>query len=562
MGTISLDTEYLYRDVPKVNFDPLHVKVKQDGVKRIRHFFLPGEKVTLKDQDTKACTMDTRGKIYTDLVGKIIKHTSVENIYAPYARCASDMKHLTDILIKDARGYVNVYFPNVEYEGGVEMEALFSDLVENVTIFLPPEWDHEIKKHQNYMYMRVMDEELKKRAQRAKSGAAIALKLFRGDSHDVVSTSLYSDVTTSPNLFFQDHAYKYLHVEETLKIIDEIKESLQGIQDDRSIEPNIVIGILDSGLCVGHQAFAGSTLGLGNFVPVHGVQGPVSPTAGDEQPMEWEADDENDPDDRYGHGTLCASIALGRPFKVRPPDDAPFLQQTGQEEPWLTGVAPFAKIVAGRVADCEGRTHPGWVANGIRWILSLDGTDKQVDIISLSLGFNTFHAGLREAIFEANRRGKIIVCAASNDGRQQQTNIAFPARFGDVICVGSHTRLGQPSAFTPTGREIDFMAPGEDVWGASSANVNAAKPFTGTSVATPFVAGIAAIVLKAAHHIGGHELRQKVSNTTVMREILRKMASMPGHHDEAMGYGNLNPYRVFRFGEDFFKKIVDDIIYT
>eukprot|EP00058_Branchiostoma_floridae_P021800 XP_002607290.1 hypothetical protein BRAFLDRAFT_88239 [Branchiostoma floridae] len=387
-------------------------------------------------------------------------------------------------------------------------------------------------------FVKVMEEKMKSQAERAKSGNPVALKLFKGftsENEDV--TSLYSDTITSRNLFFQDHAYKFLHIQETIDVIEKIKEKRS---DGRSSDPNIVIGILDSGLKVDHLAFRGRILASKNFV--HDNL-PASSTDEDEA-MECQHDEGYDLTiDRHGHGTFCASIAAGDKFDFRAPDGTPNTRETT----WRMGVAPFAKIIYGKVASSDGNTNPKFLTEAIKWLLEFpDDSDRKVDIISLSLGFQIFDAELRKVISEANSKGKIIICAASNDGRQQQTNIAFPARFGDVICVGSHSRNGQPSASSPTGREIDFLAPGEDIWGASSAHEDAVIAMSGTSVATPFVAGIAAIVIKAAHHIGGDPLRKKVSNTTVMREILRKMASMPGHHDEAMGYGNLDPYRVFR----------------
>ncbi|XP_019617457.1 PREDICTED: uncharacterized protein LOC109464823 isoform X2 [Branchiostoma belcheri] len=55
-------------------------------------------------------------------------------------------------------------------------------------------------------------------------------------------------------------------------------------------------------------------------------------------------------------------------------------------------------------------------------------------------------------------------------------------------------------------------------------------------------------------------MRSTVCHTTVMREILRKMASMPGHHDEHMGYGNLDPWRLFKYGPDHFRQVVEEIV--
>ncbi|XP_066292417.1 uncharacterized protein [Branchiostoma lanceolatum] len=563
MGTISIDSRYLYYEVRTETFDPLKAKIEQDGVKKIKHFHLPKQHVTRVDPYNNKCTTDTT--VYNNLVSDIIKHAVIENIYAPYAESFDDVKSLTNAIIKEVSGNVNVYFPNAVYDDGKEVDVFLSRCSENVRIFLPPEWEQKMTK-KSLRFVKVMDDKKTNQVKRANSGKANALKLFHGLTSQYFGvTSLYSDTVNATDLFFQDHAYKFLHIRKTVDVLNKIKnkrsqeEEQQQISNSQdtlvgtSSEPNIVIGILDSGLKADHLAFRGRILAYKNFVD---GSLPTSSTREDEA-MECQHDETYDLTfDRNGHGTFCASIAAGDAFNFRLPDCTP----PAREKQWQIGVAPFAKIIYGKVASWNGDTNPRLLTEGIKWLLEFpDGTDEKVDIISLSLGFQTFDEDLRKVILEANLRGKIIVCAASNDGRQQQTNIAFPARFGDVICVGSHSQNGQPSASSPIGREIDFMAPGENIWGASSAYVDGVIPKSGTSVATPFVAGIAAIVIKAAHHIGGEDLRRKVSNTAVMREILRKMASMPGHHDEAMGYGNLNPYRVFRYGEDFFKQIVDEI---
>ncbi len=73
---------------------------------------------------------------------------------------------------------------------------------------------------------------------------------------------------------------------------------------------------------------------------------------------------------------------------------------------------------------------------------------------------------------------------------------------GDVICVGAQADNGQPCGTTPAGRELDFLAPGENVWSACSAAPNAVKTFSGTSIAAPLVAGVCALVLAYAEKVG------------------------------------------------------------
>ncbi|XP_035658322.1 subtilisin-like [Branchiostoma floridae] len=220
----------------------------------------------------------------------------------------------------------------------------------------------------------------------------------------------------------------------------------------------VTVAVLDTGILSCHKDFAGKIVAMKNFVP----------------------NEDNDfyYNDYNGHGTHCAGIML----------------QT----------APFARLVICKVLSSFGQTNQSkWIADAIDWLLNDEEGPKTfcpVDIISMSLGGGLFNSDLKRAVSEAGAQGKVVLAAATNDGRKGMTNIAFPARFGDVICVGSHDRFGQPSLFSSVGRELDFLAPGEDILAPSSRGNY--QRMSGTSQATPTVAGITAIVISYAETVG------------------------------------------------------------
>ncbi|KAI8493402.1 hypothetical protein Bbelb_287990 [Branchiostoma belcheri] len=169
---------------------------------------------------------------------------------------------------------------------------------------------------------------------------------------------------------------------------------------------------------------------------------------------------------------------------------------------------------------------------------------------------------LEKCIQEASLNDIIVVCSASNEGRRSSNTILFPARFGNVISVGSHDYLGHASNFTGVGREIDILGPGKLRSACPDHKTkvtNATSGATGTSFAAPFVAGIVAIILANAQRIGGQSLRSAISNNVVMKQILREMASEPGDHTQFRGHGSLDPLRIFDFKPEFFRRIVEDI---
>lgn len=138
------------------------------------------------------------------------------------------------------------------------------------------------------------------------------------------------------------------------------------------------------------------------------------------------------------------------------------------------------------------------------------------------------------------------MCAATNRGRLQSFNIDYPAAFGSVICVGSHTINGMPSPFTSIGREVDFLAPGQDIISVAP-NCSFAS-CSGTSFAAPFVAGLVALVLSFDQH-----RNNSVTNIAQIREILRSVCSKSGHHDQESGYGVLNPRFLFEDMNTFYR---------
>jgi subtilisin family serine protease len=224
-------------------------------------------------------------------------------------------------------------------------------------------------------------------------------------------------------------------------------------------------------------------------------------------------------EDGNGHGTHCAGIVAARENSIG-----------------FVGAAPKAELLIGKVLRNDGRGWMGWITAGINWAL-----DQGADIISMSLGAPVGNSQLHMAVHSALADGAIMVCAAGNSGHLFSNSIDYPGRYGSVISVGSHDRNGMPSGFSSRGGEIDFLAPGDGIW-STYKNGSYAR-LSGTSMATPFVAGLAALIL--ARHRQSSVSRTPINNTDDMREHLARMAAHPGHHDSARGYGPLLPFSYF-----------------
>ncbi|CAH1241993.1 MBTPS1 [Branchiostoma lanceolatum] len=291
----------------------------------------------------------------------------------------------------------------------------------------------------------------------------------------------------------------------------------------------VTVAVLDSGITRDHVAFR-------HLPEIRGKNFTPDGTALD-------IDDDDD-----GHGTQCAAIIAGGTYDAADGGE--------KEAGFCNGVAPFADLYICKIDRSDVRS----VIAAINELIDKkkDGSLK-VDVICIPLGFTNFDAQLRKCIYRASLKNITVVCAACSDGRKRSLGVQYPARFGDVICVGSHDMRGRPSKFTPVGREIDILGPGEvrSATPGKDGVKNAISAVKGTSFAAPFVAGIVAMVLANAQRVGGESLRTAVSNNAVMRHILREMATEPGEHSEDHGHGILDPSQIFP--DELFHQTVQEI---
>ena len=300
-----------------------------------------------------------------------------------------------------------------------------------------------------------------------------------------------------------------------------------------------------------HATFKGRIIAVKNFVPS-------------------KSNDQDCAIDSFGHGTHCAGIAVGQSFTS---------YRSSKFIDIPSGVAPGARLIVCKVVDNITRQcRRSAFLNALKWLklMHKSKSEQQIrpDVISISLGVSKLCMESAKEISELSSLGIIVVCAASNNGRLRLQPVTFPARLGHVLCIGAHNENGKPTSLSPVGREMDFLAPGQYVWGPGSGTKS---PFAmdcgnGTSCAAPAVAGLVCLVLQAVAHIyesdrckfciGGRPLVDLVRSVWVMRELLKEMSSSPGHHSEEIGYGTLNPHRLLDRSPDELLRVIDEIVST
>jgi subtilisin len=224
----------------------------------------------------------------------------------------------------------------------------------------------------------------------------------------------------------------------------------------------IRIAVLDTGFDAGHPDFAGRDVTTMSFV---------------------EGEDSHD---GHGHGTHCIGTSCGP------------RQLTGARG---YGVAPEASIFAGKVLSNEGSGSDTGILAGIDWALQND-----CHIISMSLGadLREVHPPYVAAGHRALERGTLIVAAAGNNARRSAGNPGFvgaPANSPYILAVGALDEkldVADFSARTLPGRggQIDVSGPGVKVY-SSWPGAQRYNTISGTSMATPHVAGVAALLSEA-----------------------------------------------------------------
>ncbi|MBW4465002.1 MAG: S8 family serine peptidase [Pegethrix bostrychoides GSE-TBD4-15B] len=250
-----------------------------------------------------------------------------------------------------------------------------------------------------------------------------------------------------------------------LQAIDEA-ESTWGLQATKVLNScasgkGIKVAVLDTGFDLTHPDFIGRTVTSKSFISGEEVQ------------------------DGNGHGTHCIGTACGSRRPTRLP---------------RYGVAYNAEIYAGKVLSNQGSGSDSGILQGIEWAIA-----SGCEIISMSLGSRTQVGSTYSQVYEtvaqrALSRGTLIVAAAGNDSRRDTgipSPVSRPANCPSILAVGaldsdSNIAYFSNRGINPDGGQVDIAGPGVNVY-SSWPMPTQYQTISGTSMATPHVAGIAAL---------------------------------------------------------------------
>jgi thermitase len=242
------------------------------------------------------------------------------------------------------------------------------------------------------------------------------------------------------------------------------------------------VAILDTGVANVHDDIAPQVVGYANFVSADTKEDPKA-----------------DPEDKYGHGTHVAGIVAAK----------------ANNKIGVAGVCPDCGILDVKVLNDAGAGSSSVIANGISWAAS-----NGAKVINMSLGQRVSSRTLETAVNNAWNKGVVIVAAAGNAGTQAKI---YPGAYPNVIAVAATDNKDNKASFSTYGKWVDVAAPGVSVYstfpnhpfvlGTQNGRHTGYDVASGTSMASPIVAGVAALVWSTPAGTANTTVRNKVEST-------------------------------------------------
>jgi subtilisin family serine protease len=158
------------------------------------------------------------------------------------------------------------------------------------------------------------------------------------------------------------------------------------------------------------------------------------------------------------------------------------------------GVAKLVTIRSGRVVNCSGSGQTSMVISAMDWIAA---NGSKPAVVNMSLGYGNVQA-VRDAAERLVAAGYVVVAAAGNGnifGTPQNACSQAPAGAPNVLTVGATTSADNESSFSNYGTCVDILAPGSSILSTTYSSNTATATLSGTSMASPHVAGVAALYL-------------------------------------------------------------------
>ncbi|MEV6927195.1 S8 family serine peptidase [Dactylosporangium sp. NPDC051485] len=258
--------------------------------------------------------------------------------------------------------------------------------------------------------------------------------------------------------------------------IDQASRPLDGRYTYNNTGAGVTAYVLDTGIRTTHSEFGGRARSGYDFV-----------------------DNDTDASDCHGHGTHVAGTIGGVTY----------------------GVAKAVSLVGVRVLNCEGSGSYSGIIAGIDWITA---NAQKPAVVNMSLGGDA-DGSLDQAVRNSIASGVTYALAAGNSN-VDACNVS-PARTAEAITVGATDSNDQRAPFSNYGPCLDIFAPGVAILSAGIASDTATKVMSGTSMATPHVAGAAALQLASDPRATPAQVRDALVGAAVNGALINAGSGSP-----------------------------------
>jgi subtilisin len=293
----------------------------------------------------------------------------------------------------------------------------------------------------------------------------LKIAVFNSSTTEQVHSLRTAQSTSRIFLDSEPERYVYALAKKQVARFDDDQLATWGVHATNTLQSTytgkgVKIAILDTGMNLAHRDFKGRKIISKTFV---------------NQSVE----------DGDGHGTNCIGVAAGN-------------ISTGKG--FRYGIAPEADIYVAKVLKNNREGEDNFILAGIEWAL-----ENKCRVISMSFGSSikrgeTYYESYETVARRALRLGTLIIAAAGNDSKRRRgiiKSVNHPANCPSIMSVGAVDKYFQVADFScagsrAKGNQVNIAAPGVGIF--SSSKKNGYEISSGTSMATPYIAGLAALL--------------------------------------------------------------------
>jgi subtilisin family serine protease len=287
----------------------------------------------------------------------------------------------------------------------------------------------------------------------------------------------------------------------------------KGITGDRKL----LVAVIDTGIDLDHPQLLPNLYRNPGEIPGNGIDDDRNGVVDDVHGANFELGfGTGDPNDDNNHGTHCAGT----------------IGAVGNDRTAISGINWETSMLAVKFLSAKGKGNLAGSLNAVKY-----ATKMGARVISNSWGGGPYSVALEEAIREAENSGALFVAAAGNKTRNNDLLPHYPSSYlvGNVVSVAATTNRDALASFSNYGRRsVHVAAPGKHI--LSTIRDGRYAYFSGTSMATPHVAGVAALIWSAHPEWTAAEVKARLIRTSTRVYALKK---------KVRARGRINAHRAF-----------------